>query len=87
VPSADQGTADKPGHTLSLIGLAVAVILSAWVAGSGITPPALRVIIGGGLAMAVTALAGQLFSLSRRLTLSGRPRSPRERVREDQRLP
>jgi vacuolar iron transporter family protein len=49
---------------VTLIGLAVTGILSAWIAGTGIARPALRVIIGGGLAMAITALVGQLFHVA-----------------------
>ena len=49
---------------VTLIGLATAGILAAWVAGIALLRPALRVITGGGLAMLVTALIGQLFHLS-----------------------
>lgn len=49
---------------VTLIGLAVAGMLAAWVAGIGIVRPTLRVVIGGGLAMLVTALVGQLFHVS-----------------------
>jgi VIT1/CCC1 family predicted Fe2+/Mn2+ transporter len=45
---------------IALIGLAVAGVLGARVAGASLLRPALRVVAGGGLAMAVTALVGQL---------------------------
>jgi vacuolar iron transporter family protein len=50
--------------TATLIGLAVTGILGAWIAGSGLARPALRVVTGGGLALAVTALVGQLVHVS-----------------------
>jgi VIT1/CCC1 family predicted Fe2+/Mn2+ transporter len=46
---------------VTLIGLAIAGILGAWIA---IARPALRVVVGGGLAMLVTALVGQLVHVS-----------------------
>jgi VIT1/CCC1 family predicted Fe2+/Mn2+ transporter len=49
---------------VTLIGLAVAGMLAAWVAGTALVRPTLRVVIGGGLAMLVTALVGQLFHVS-----------------------
>ena len=49
---------------VTLIGLATAGILAAWVAGIALLRPALRVVTGGGLAMLVTALIDQLFHLS-----------------------
>jgi vacuolar iron transporter family protein len=49
---------------VTLIGLSVAGVLGAKVAGAGVLRPAVRVLIGGGLAMAVTALVGQLAHLS-----------------------
>ncbi|MBV9319172.1 MAG: VIT1/CCC1 transporter family protein [Mycobacterium sp.] len=49
---------------VTLIGLAVTGILGAWIAGIRLARPALRVLIGGGLAMAVTALVGQLVKIS-----------------------
>ena len=49
---------------VTLIGLAVTGILSAWIAGTALGRPAMRVVIGGGLAMAVTALVGQLLHVS-----------------------
>jgi len=49
---------------VTLLGLAVTGILSAWIAGTTLARPAIRVVIGGGLAMAVTALVGQLLHVS-----------------------
>jgi vacuolar iron transporter family protein len=49
---------------VTLLGLATAGILAACVAGIALLRPALRVVTGGGLAMLVTALIGQLFHLS-----------------------
>jgi vacuolar iron transporter family protein len=49
---------------VTLIGLAGTGILGARIAGTHLGRPALRVIIGGGLAMAVTALVGQLVHVS-----------------------
>lgn len=49
---------------VTLIGLATAGILAAWVAGIALLRPTLRVVSGGGLAMLVTALIGQLFHVS-----------------------
>jgi len=49
---------------VTLIGLAVTGSLGAWIAGTRLARPALRVVIGGGLAMAVTALVGQLVHMS-----------------------
>lgn len=45
---------------VTVLGLAVAGVLGARVAGTSTLRPALRVVIGGSLAMAVTALVGQL---------------------------
>ncbi|WP_020659081.1 VIT1/CCC1 transporter family protein [Amycolatopsis benzoatilytica] len=45
---------------VALVGLAVAGVLGARVAGTKLLYPALRVVIGGGLAMLITALVGQL---------------------------
>ena len=49
---------------VTLIGLAIAGILGAWVAGTALARPSLRVVLGGGLAMLVTALVGQLVHIS-----------------------
>ena len=49
---------------VTLVGLAVAGILGAWIAGTALARPALRVMLGGGLAMLVTALVGQLVHIS-----------------------
>lgn len=49
---------------VTVIGLAVAGILGAWIAGTSLARPALRVVIGGGLAMLVTALVGQLVNVA-----------------------
>ena len=49
---------------VTLIGLAIAGVLGAWIAGTAIARPALRVVVGGGLAMLVTALVGQLVSVA-----------------------
>jgi VIT1/CCC1 family predicted Fe2+/Mn2+ transporter len=49
---------------VTLIGLAGTGILGARIAGAHPGRPALRVIIGGGLAMAVTAIVGQLVHVS-----------------------
>ena len=49
---------------ITLIGLAGTGILGARIAGARLRRPTLRVIIGGGLAMAVTALVGQLAHIS-----------------------
>lgn len=49
---------------VTVLGLGVAGILGAWVAGTSILRPALRVVIGGSLAMAVTALVGQLVHVA-----------------------
>jgi VIT1/CCC1 family predicted Fe2+/Mn2+ transporter len=49
---------------VTLIGLAVAGVLGARVAGTAVLRPALRVVLGGGLAMAVTALVGQLVHIA-----------------------
>ena len=43
---------------VTLIGLAVAGVLSARIAGTALARPTLRVVVGGGLAMLVTALVG-----------------------------
>lgn len=49
---------------VTVIGLAVAGVLGAWIAGTKLVRPALRVVIGGGLAMLVTALVGQLVHVA-----------------------
>lgn len=49
---------------VTLIGLAVTGIVGAWVGGTRLARPALRVLVGGGLAMAVTAVVGQLAHVS-----------------------
>lgn len=49
---------------VTVIGLAVAGVLGAWIAGTKLLRPALRVVIGGGLAMLVTALVGQLVHVA-----------------------
>ncbi|MFJ9365909.1 VIT family protein [Nocardia sp. NPDC101769] len=49
---------------VTVLGLAVAGILGARVAGTSVLRPALRVVIGGCLAMAVTALVGQLVHVT-----------------------
>jgi vacuolar iron transporter family protein len=49
---------------VTLVGLGIAGVLGAKAAGTGILPPALRVLVGGGLAMAVTAAVGQLAHAS-----------------------
>ena len=49
---------------VTLVGLAVVGILGAWIAGTALARPALRVVFGGGLAMLVTALVGQLVHIS-----------------------
>ncbi len=49
---------------VTLLGLAVAGILGAWIAGTALARPALRVVLGGGLAMLVTALVGQVVHIS-----------------------
>lgn len=49
---------------VTLIGLAIAGLLAARVAGIALVRPTLRVVIGGGLAMLVTAVVGQLFHVS-----------------------
>lgn len=49
---------------VTLIGLAIAGLLAAWVAGIALVRPTLRVVTGGGLAMLVTAIVGQLFHVS-----------------------
>ncbi|MFE3794867.1 VIT1/CCC1 transporter family protein [Nocardia tengchongensis] len=49
---------------VTLVGLTVAGVLGAWIAGTAPTRPALRVLLGGGLAMLVTALVGQLVHVS-----------------------
>ena len=49
---------------VTLIGLAVAGILGGWIAGTALARPALRVVMGGGLAMLVTALVGQLVQVA-----------------------
>lgn len=49
---------------VALLGLALTGVLSARAAGAGLLRPALRVVLGGGAAMAVTALVGSLVHLS-----------------------
>lgn len=49
---------------VALVGLVVAGILGARVAGGPVTRPALRVLLGGAAAMGVTALVGQLAHVS-----------------------
>ncbi|MFC0597958.1 VIT1/CCC1 transporter family protein [Streptomyces palmae] len=49
---------------LTLCGLAVAGVLAARTAGIGALRPTLRVVVGGGLAMAVTAAVGQIAHVS-----------------------
>ena len=48
----------------TLFGLLVAGVLGAKAAGAGVARPALRVLIGGALAMAVTAAVGQIAHVS-----------------------
>jgi len=49
---------------VTLCGLALAGVLAARAAGTSVLRPALRVVIGGGLAMAITAAVGQLAHVS-----------------------
>ncbi|WBP84929.1 VIT1/CCC1 transporter family protein [Kitasatospora cathayae] len=49
---------------VTLCGLALAGVLSARAAGTAVLRPALRVVLGGGLAMAITAAVGQLAHVS-----------------------
>lgn len=49
---------------VALVGLAVAGVLGARFAGTAVLRPALRVVLGGGLAMLVTAAVGQLAHVS-----------------------
>ena len=49
---------------VTLLGLAVAGILGALIAGTALARPAVRVVLGGGLAMLVTALVGQVVHIS-----------------------
>ncbi|MFE3059597.1 VIT1/CCC1 transporter family protein [Nocardia sp. NPDC059239] len=49
---------------VTVLGLAIAGILGARVAGTSVLGPALRVVIGGSLAMAITALVGQLVHVA-----------------------
>ncbi|MEV7180232.1 VIT family protein [Kitasatospora sp. NPDC093679] len=49
---------------VTLCGLALAGVLAALAAGTAVLRPTLRVVIGGGLAMAVTAAVGQLAQVS-----------------------
>ncbi|WGI36035.1 VIT family protein (plasmid) [Mycolicibacterium aubagnense] len=49
---------------VTFVGLACAGILGAKAAGTTVARPALRVVIGGGLAMAITAAVGQLAHVS-----------------------
>ena len=50
--------------TVTLVGLAAAGVLGARIAGTTVFRPALRVLLGGGLAMLVTAAVGQLAHVS-----------------------
>ncbi len=49
---------------VTLCGLALAGVLAARAAGTALVRPALRVVLGGGLAMAITAAVGQLAHVS-----------------------
>ncbi|MEU9075247.1 VIT family protein [Kitasatospora sp. NPDC048538] len=49
---------------VTLLGLAVAGVLAARAAGTGVLRPTLRVVLGGGLAMAITAAVGQIANVS-----------------------
>ena len=49
---------------VTLLGLAAAGVLAARAAGTGVLRPTLRVVLGGGLAVAVTAAVGQLADVS-----------------------
>jgi VIT1/CCC1 family predicted Fe2+/Mn2+ transporter len=49
---------------ITLLGLALAGLLGARAAGTPILRPALRVVVGGGTAMAITALVGQLAGVA-----------------------
>jgi VIT1/CCC1 family predicted Fe2+/Mn2+ transporter len=49
---------------VTMCGLGAAGVLGARAAGVGVLRPALRVLISGGLAMAVTAAVGQLVHVS-----------------------
>ena len=49
---------------VTLVGLVVAGVLGARVAGGAVLRPSLRVLIGGAAAMAVTALVGQIAHVS-----------------------
>ncbi|MEU9046313.1 MULTISPECIES: VIT family protein [unclassified Kitasatospora] len=49
---------------VTLLGLAIAGILAARAAGTGVLRPTLRVVLGGGLAMAITAAVGQIANVS-----------------------
>ncbi|KOV39000.1 membrane protein [Streptomyces sp. XY431] len=49
---------------VTLLGLATAGVLAARAAGTGALRPTLRVVLGGGLAMAITAAVGQLADVS-----------------------
>jgi len=49
---------------VTLLGLAVAGVLGARAAGTSLTRPALRVVLGGAAAMAVTAAVGQLAGVA-----------------------
>ncbi|MFD5464576.1 VIT1/CCC1 transporter family protein [Kitasatospora sp. NPDC127059] len=49
---------------VTLLGLAVAGVLAARAAGTGVLRPTLRVVLGGGPAMAITAAVGQIANVS-----------------------
>ncbi|MEV4616059.1 VIT family protein [Kitasatospora sp. NPDC049258] len=49
---------------VTLLGLATAGVLAARAAGTGVLHPTVRVVLGGGLAMAITAAVGQLADVS-----------------------
>ncbi|GAA2783935.1 VIT family protein [Kitasatospora paracochleata] len=49
---------------VTLLGLAGAGVLAARAAGTGVLRPTLRVVLGGGLAMAITAAVGQIADVS-----------------------
>ena len=55
---------DRVKKVLLVVGLVVAGVLGARVAGGAVLRPALRVLLGGGLAMLVTAAVGQLAHVS-----------------------
>ncbi|MFI6847784.1 VIT family protein [Kitasatospora sp. NBC_00085] len=49
---------------VTLLGLAGAGVLAARAAGTGVLRPTVRVVLGGGLAMAITAAVGQIANVS-----------------------